>query len=135
MRTTTVPQLVEDHFVASGIKISASTVKKRIHNAGIYARRSFVRVPLNGRHRSAHLRWARELVSWIRQQLASVVFTDESRLKLQSDSGHVLVWREQGTRYNQLNIVERHSFGGGGIMVWVGISVVTLTCMYSMEKI
>ncbi|GFW54616.1 HTH_Tnp_Tc3_2 domain-containing protein [Trichonephila clavipes] len=48
-RTTTVPQLVADHFQASGRRISATTVRNRLHNAGLYARRPFVCVPLNGR--------------------------------------------------------------------------------------
>ncbi|GFX72794.1 transposable element Tcb2 transposase [Trichonephila clavipes] len=32
-RTTTVPQLVADHFQASGRRISATTVRNRLHNA------------------------------------------------------------------------------------------------------
>ncbi|GFT90671.1 HTH_Tnp_Tc3_2 domain-containing protein [Trichonephila clavipes] len=45
-RTTTVPQLVADHFQASGRRISATTVRNRLHNAGLYARKtSCVRSP------------------------------------------------------------------------------------------
>ncbi|GFW22927.1 transposable element Tcb2 transposase [Trichonephila clavipes] len=33
-RITTVPQLVADHFQASGRRISATTVRNRLHNAG-----------------------------------------------------------------------------------------------------
>ena len=50
-RTTDVPQLVADHFVASGRRISATTARRHLHNAGMYARRSFMCVPLNGRRR------------------------------------------------------------------------------------
>ncbi|GFV07978.1 transposable element Tcb2 transposase [Trichonephila clavipes] len=78
-RTTTVPQLVADHFQASGRRISATT--------------------------------------------ASVLFTDESRFTMESDSGRLLIWREQRTRYHQSNTVERHSYRGGGILVWAGISL------------
>ncbi|GBN07153.1 hypothetical protein AVEN_149612-1 [Araneus ventricosus] len=31
-------QLVADHFVASGRRIYATTVRRRLHNAGLYAR-------------------------------------------------------------------------------------------------
>ncbi|GFT89221.1 HTH_Tnp_Tc3_2 domain-containing protein [Trichonephila clavipes] len=41
--------LVADHFQASGRRISATTVRNRLHNAGLYARRPVVCVPLNGR--------------------------------------------------------------------------------------
>ncbi|GFW76516.1 transposable element Tcb2 transposase [Trichonephila clavipes] len=122
-RTTTVPQLVEDHFQASGRRISATTVRNRLHNAGLYARRPVVCVPLNGRQRRNRLCWAREHVSWTQQQWASVLFTDESRFTMESDSGRLLIWREQRTRYHQSNTVERHRYRGGGILVWAGISL------------
>ncbi|GFU09303.1 retrovirus-related Pol polyprotein from transposon 17.6 [Trichonephila clavipes] len=122
-RTTTVPQLVADHFQASGRRIFATTVRNRLHNAGLYARRPVVCVPLNGRQRRNRLCWAREHVSWTQQQWASVLFTDESRFTMESDSGRLLIWREQRTRYHQSNTVERHSYRGGGILVWAGISL------------
>ncbi|GFT60088.1 transposable element Tcb2 transposase [Trichonephila clavipes] len=75
-RTTTVPQLVADHFQASGRRISATTVRNRLHK-GLYARRPVVCVPLNRRQRRNRLCWAREHVSWTQQQWASVLFTDE----------------------------------------------------------
>ncbi|GFU83442.1 uncharacterized protein TNCV_1346271 [Trichonephila clavipes] len=40
----------------------------------------------------------REHVSWTQQQWASVLFTDESRFTMESDSGRLLIWREQRTR-------------------------------------
>ncbi|GFU89349.1 transposable element Tcb2 transposase [Trichonephila clavipes] len=60
---------------------------------------------------------------WTQQQWASVLFTDESRFTMESDSGRLLIWREQRTRYHQSNTVERHSYRGGGILVWAGISL------------
>ncbi|GFY36452.1 transposable element Tcb2 transposase [Trichonephila clavipes] len=44
-RTTTVPQLVADPFQASGRRISATTVRNRLHNAGLYARRQLCAFP------------------------------------------------------------------------------------------
>ncbi|GFW98036.1 transposable element Tcb2 transposase [Trichonephila clavipes] len=89
-RTTTVPQLVADHFQASG--------------------------------KESPLLWC-EIVFTMQQQWASVLFTDESRFTMESDSGRLLIWREQRTRYHQSNTVERHSYRGGGILVWAGISL------------
>ncbi|GFW96426.1 uncharacterized protein TNCV_4357491 [Trichonephila clavipes] len=39
-----------------------------------------------------------------------------------SDSGRLLIWKQR-TRYHQSNTVERHSYRGGGILVWAGISL------------
>ncbi|GFX73711.1 uncharacterized protein TNCV_4290271 [Trichonephila clavipes] len=39
------------------------------------------------------------------------------------NAGRLLIWREQSTRYHQSNTVERHSYRGGGILVWAVISL------------
>ncbi|GFS76636.1 transposable element Tc3 transposase [Trichonephila clavipes] len=49
--------------------------------------------------------------------------SSQCRLTMESDSGRLLIWREQRTRYHQSNTVERHSYRGGGILVWAGISL------------
>ncbi|GBM63790.1 hypothetical protein AVEN_72210-1 [Araneus ventricosus] len=51
-----------------------------------------------------------------RQQWASVLFTDESRFALESDSRRLLIWRD--TIIPTL-LKDR----GGGVMVWTGISL------------
>ncbi|GFU67076.1 transposable element Tcb2 transposase [Trichonephila clavipes] len=94
-RRTSVPQLVADHSVTSWRRISASM--------------------------TTDLSWAREHVSWTRQRWASVLSTDESKFTLESDSGRLLIWRS--SKYHQSNTIERHSYRGGGIMVWAGISL------------
>ncbi|GFX85670.1 HTH_Tnp_Tc3_2 domain-containing protein [Trichonephila clavipes] len=134
-RTTTVPQLVADHFQASGRKISTTTVRTRLHNAGLYARRLVVCVPLNERQRRNRLCWAREHVSWTQQQWASVLFTDESRFTMESDPGRLLIWRNNAldtinpTLLKDTVIEMVESWFGQGSR-----SVTTLTCMCSMEE-
>ncbi|GFY17814.1 nibrin [Trichonephila clavipes] len=49
------------------------------------------------------------------------MFSDESRLSLQSDSRRTLIWRAPGTRYHQENTIERYRYGGAGWLVWGGI--------------
>ncbi|GFX98395.1 transposable element Tcb2 transposase [Trichonephila clavipes] len=90
-------------------------------------------MPLNRRQRRVHLSWAREHISWTRQRLASVLFTDESRFTLESDSGHLLIRGERRSRYHQSNTVERHSYRGGGIMVWAGISLNSHTDLHVFQ--
>ncbi|GFW64673.1 transposable element Tcb2 transposase [Trichonephila clavipes] len=109
-RRISVPQLLADHSVASGRRIFASTVCRRLYNSGLYARRPVVCVPLNRRQRRACLSWAREHVSRTRQRWASVLFTDESRVTLESDSVRLLIWRKRSTRYHPSNTVEKHSY-------------------------
>ncbi|GFX43207.1 HTH_Tnp_Tc3_2 domain-containing protein [Trichonephila clavipes] len=134
-RTTTVPQLVADHFQASGRRISATTVRNRLHNAGLYARRPVVCVPLNGRQRRNRLCWAREHVSWTQQQWASVLFTDESRFTMESDSGRLLILRNSAL--DTINPTLLKDTVTEVVESWFGQgsrSVATVTCMCSMEE-
>ncbi|GFX07271.1 transposable element Tc3 transposase [Trichonephila clavipes] len=50
-----------------------------------------------------------------------VMFSDESRFRLSSDSRRVTIWRERGTRFEPRNITERHHFSSRGVMVWAGL--------------
>ncbi|KFM66004.1 Transposable element Tcb1 transposase, partial [Stegodyphus mimosarum] len=97
-----------------------NTVYRRLGQIGQYARRSVRRVPLTAAHCRLRLAWSREHALWTPQQWASVMFSDESRFSLQSDSRRTFIWRAPGTRYNQENIIERHRYGGAGVLVWSG---------------
>ncbi|UYV63477.1 Transposase [Cordylochernes scorpioides] len=56
------------------------------------------------------------------QQVLKVVFSDESRFCLSSDSRRVRVWRRRGERCNPAAIVERPTMRQRGIMVWGAIA-------------
>ncbi|GFW53825.1 transposable element Tcb2 transposase [Trichonephila clavipes] len=74
----------------------------------------------------------REHALWTPQQWSCVMFSDESRFSLQSDSRRTLIWRASGTRYHQENTIERHRYGGAG---WLAFGeelflVPELTCSH-----
>ncbi|GFY10010.1 transposable element Tcb2 transposase [Trichonephila clavipes] len=58
----------------------------------------------------------REHALWTPQQWSCVIFSDESRFSLQSDSRRTLIWRVPGTRYHEENTIERHRYGGSVTM-------------------
>ncbi|GFT45283.1 HTH_Tnp_Tc3_2 domain-containing protein [Trichonephila clavipes] len=131
-----VSQLVAYHCVASGSRISASTVRRRLHNSDLYARRLVVCVPLNRRQRRDRVSWEGEHVSWTRQRWASVLFTDESRVTLESNSGLCSTERNEAPdiihptllKDTVTEMVEQW-FGQGSH------SLVTLTCMRSRKEL
>ncbi|GFW92642.1 transposable element Tcb1 transposase [Trichonephila clavipes] len=49
---------------------------------------------------SLRLTWSREHALWTPQQRSCVMFSDEFRFSLQSDSRRTLIWRASGTRYH-----------------------------------
>ncbi|UYV82660.1 hypothetical protein LAZ67_22000421 [Cordylochernes scorpioides] len=79
-------------------------------------------IPLTSVYRRARLNWCLEHHAWTHDQLANVLFSDESIFSLNTDSRRVFIWREPGTRYHPSNIREIDSFRGGSLLVWAGIS-------------
>ncbi|GFT19471.1 transposable element Tcb1 transposase [Trichonephila clavipes] len=71
-------------------------------------------VPLTATHCRLRLTWSREHALWTPQQWSCVMFSDESRYSLESNSRRTLIWRAPGTRYHQENTIERHRYGGAG---------------------
>ncbi|KFM64089.1 Transposable element Tcb1 transposase, partial [Stegodyphus mimosarum] len=106
---------------ATGTTISRQTVYRRLGQIGLYARIPVRCIPLTATHCRLRLAWSREHELWTPQQWACVMFSDESRFSLQSDSRRTFICRAPGTRYHQENIPERHRYGGAGVLVWIGI--------------
>ncbi|GFX95882.1 transposable element Tcb2 transposase [Trichonephila clavipes] len=121
-RTITVPQLVADHFSSIRKKnLRYYGAKSSSQCRSVCKKTSCVRSPQRTTAKEPLMLGKR--TCFLKQQWASVLFTDESRFTMESDSGRLLIWREQRTRYHQSNTVERHSYRGGGILVWAGISL------------
>ncbi|GFW87286.1 HTH_Tnp_Tc3_2 domain-containing protein [Trichonephila clavipes] len=90
---------------------------RRLHGGGLFARRPVWCVPLTPAHRRRRSLWCREHRSWRENEWGRVLFTDESRFSLSSDSHRILIWRERGTRNHPSNIIERDRYGGRGVLV------------------
>ncbi|GFU66163.1 transposable element Tcb1 transposase [Trichonephila clavipes] len=69
------------------------------------------------------LQWCREHHNWTEQDLACVLFSDESRFSLSSDCRRQLIWRESGTAYRPENIQEKDRYPTCSIMRWAGIMI------------
>ncbi|GBM23187.1 Transposable element Tcb1 transposase [Araneus ventricosus] len=120
-RRSTASDLSRQLSSATGTTVSRQTVYRRLGNMGLYARRPVRCVPLTATHCRLRLAWSREHALWTPQQWSCVMFSDESRFSLQSDSRRTFIWRAPGTRYHQENTIERHRYGGAGWLVWGGI--------------
>ncbi|GFT76766.1 transposable element Tcb1 transposase [Trichonephila clavipes] len=78
-------------------------------------------VPLTPAHRRRRSLWCREHRNWRDNEWGRVLFTDESRFSLRSDSHRILIWRERESRNHPSDIIERDRYGGRGVLVWRGI--------------
>ncbi|GFW55767.1 transposable element Tcb1 transposase [Trichonephila clavipes] len=116
------PRNLESPRVSSpGFGNDSKMMAIRLGHIGLYARRPVRCVLLTATHCRLRLTWSREHALWTPQQWSCVMFSDESRLSLQSDSRRTLIWRAPGNRYHQENTIERHRYGGTELLAWGGI--------------
>ncbi|GFY09603.1 transposable element Tcb1 transposase [Trichonephila clavipes] len=106
-RRQTAGEIASHTTQATGRPISRFTVARRLHGGGLFARRTVRCVPLTPAHRRRRFLWCREHRNWIDNEWGRVLFTDESRFSLSSDSHRILIWRERGSRNHPSNIIER----------------------------
>ncbi|GFX44377.1 transposable element Tcb2 transposase [Trichonephila clavipes] len=115
-RSENATQLQRQLLLATGRRLSSQTVRNRLHEGGLYARRPMVCIPLTPRHHAARRRWAAEHRDREQHDWSQVLFTDESRFSLECDTRRVLVWRDRGTRNNPAFVRERSQYRRAGWM-------------------
>ncbi|GFU51917.1 uncharacterized protein TNCV_3734221 [Trichonephila clavipes] len=106
---------------------------QRLHGGGLFARRPVRCVPLTPAHRRRRSLWCREHRNWRDNEWGRVLFTDESRFSLSSDSHRILIWKERGSRNHPSNIIERDRYGGRGVLVWGGIMLGSRTDLHIFD--
>ncbi|GFV42438.1 neprilysin-2 [Trichonephila clavipes] len=87
-------------------------------------------VRLTSRHRSDRREWATEHVNWRRKEWSNVLFSDKSRFSIHLDNKRIFIWRDRGSRNNPAFMHESVRFGGGGVLVYGGISIDGRTDLY-----
>ncbi|GFV95954.1 transposable element Tc1 transposase [Trichonephila clavipes] len=117
-RRQTAGEIARHTTQATGRPISRFTVARRLNGGGLFARRPARCVPLTPAHRRRRSLWCREHRNWRDNEWGRVLFTDESRFSLSSNSHRILIWRERGSRNHPSNIIERDRYGGRGVLVW-----------------
>ncbi|GFX80737.1 transposable element Tcb1 transposase [Trichonephila clavipes] len=77
--------------------VSARTIRRRLQQSGLSARRPLLGLPLTQNHRRLRHQRCDERRMWA-AEWNEVVFTDDSRICLQHHEGQIRVWRHRGER-------------------------------------
>ena len=117
MRNQTVTARETASNVPSLRRISAQTVRNRLRENGLRARRPYFGTVLRRRHRLAKVRWGNRVRGWDLR----VWFSDESRFMLQKRDGRARVYRRRKERFARNYVLEVDYFGGGSVMMWDAI--------------
>ncbi|GFW34221.1 transposable element Tcb1 transposase [Trichonephila clavipes] len=80
-------------------------------------------VRLTSRHSRDRREWATEHVNWRRNEWSNVLFSEESRFSVHPDNRLIFIWRDRGSMNNPAFVQESVKFGGGGVLVYGGISL------------
>ena len=104
----------------TGVRISTQTLRNRLQEFGLNARRPVIRVPLTSS--AGQVRLCQNVRLTIRDW-PQVIFTDESRFCLEFIDRSQLVWRMPKERFDELNVAEHDHYDKGSVMVRAGISV------------
>ncbi|GFS71150.1 transposable element Tc3 transposase [Trichonephila clavipes] len=111
-RRQTAGEIARHTTHATGRPISRFTVARRLHGGGLFARRPVRCVTLTPAHRRRCSLWCREHRNWRDNEWGRVLFTDESRFSLSSDSHRMIETGESG----EAAIIPRTSLKGTGAM-------------------
>ncbi|GFT70743.1 dna-mediated transposase [Trichonephila clavipes] len=132
-RRQTAGEIARHTTQATGRPISPFTVARRLHGGGLFARRPVQCVPLSPAHRRRRSLWCPEHRNWRDNEWGQVLFSDESRFSLSSDSHRILNWRERENRKHPSNIIERDRYRGRGVLVWGGIMLGSRTDLHIFD--
>ncbi|GFW34433.1 transposable element Tcb1 transposase [Trichonephila clavipes] len=94
--------------------VSARTIRRRLQQIGLFARRPLLGLPLTQNHRRLRRQWCDEGRMWV-AEWNEVVFTDESRICLQHHDHRIRVWRHRRQRMLYSCVMHRHT--GPGVMI------------------
>ena len=123
------------NFQGLGGNISVYTVRRRLSQRGLRARRPYLGLPLTNLRRHRRLLWARQHQRITRQQWDRVLFSDESRFSLSQADGRLRVWRRQGERFSNVCVQEHDRFRQRrSVHVWAGISFNHRTVLHVLRN-
>lgn len=97
---------------------SVRTIQKRLQAAGLHGRRPVKKPFVSEKNKKARIAWAKEHLTWTRQQWNSIIWSDESKYLMFGTDGISWVRRPTGTRFSPRYQMPTVKHGGGSVMVW-----------------
>jgi hypothetical protein len=117
----------------SGVNVSASTVRKALHDVGFYNRIVQNKPFLFDIHRARRLQFAREHQKWTIEDWKKVIWTVDSTFEVGKSSCQILVWRKNDERYKVDCLTPIFKLEKTSIMIWGGFTAthkLNLICMF-----
>jgi len=98
--------------------ISISTLKRRLREAGLIAKKVKKRPALKPRHVHGRMQFVKKYKEWTEEDWANVVWSDESKINRICSDGLQWVWDDLPGAITSRTVEGTVKFGGGSVIVW-----------------
>ena len=99
-------------------KLSVTTVKRRLQEAGLHGRIAVRKPLLSAKNKKKRLAWAFQYKDSTLKMCKAVMWTDESKFDIFGSSRRIYVRRKPGERLSEQCVVPTVKHGGESVMVW-----------------
>jgi len=100
--------------------VSFSTIRRRLRDARLMAKRIVKRPALRREHIRGRLHFVRKYREWTEKDWAKVVWSDECKINRICSDGHRWVWDDALGPITTRSVQGTVKFGGGNVIVWGG---------------
>jgi len=98
--------------------VSVTTVRRRLKEAGLLARKLVKRPALKKEHIKGRLHFVKKYREWTEDDWARVVWSDECKVNRICSDGLRYVWDDNPERITTHSVQGTVKFGGGSVCVW-----------------
>lgn len=120
-----IQKVKKDPFITSSkiaatlpIQISDRTIRRRLNDASLPARRPAKKPLISIRNQKKRLQFAKEHLHWTEMKWRTVLFSDESKFNVFGSDGMRYVRRPPNKRLQARYCTKTVKHGGGSVMVW-----------------
>ena len=122
-RRSAVSIAAEIEEVRGGQPASSQTIRRTLHQIGVYGCHPRRKPLLKTIHKKARKQFAEDLLTKHMDNWNHVLWSDEMKINLFRSDGFKLMWRRLGEEYKDQCVMPTVKHGGENIMVWGCMSV------------
>ena len=100
---------------AMGVNVHETTVRRVLHQSGLYGRRARRKPLLKAKHKSARLKFAKDHVNKPTEFWEKVMWSDKTK-ELFRHNHQNYVWRKKNKEHEEKNTIATVKYGGGSLM-------------------
>lgn len=99
-------------------QISYTSIRRRFNEDEIFARVKVKKPYLSKQHKRQRYLWALKYRDWNASDWDKVLWSDETKISLHSNSGRKYTWRRKDEAMHESNLRPTFKHGGGNIFMW-----------------